>query len=164
MKGRFEVITAENPKEVKIFADYDKIPDNIIEIILFKPSELDDEGNISPAVSPSVAASPVVGDKTHCRASVRSPTAVLLCGPLGVEGMITHPVRCCSVPPTLCRELPTPPVHGAQQMDVHPVRRVRHVVSAPHTPRSVPRLPCVVVGHWVPTTPHPKRRSRWSSS
>ena len=26
-------------------------------------------------------------------------------------------------------------------MDVHPVRRVRHVVSAPHTPRSVPRLP-----------------------
>ena len=26
-------------------------------------------------------------------------------------------------------------------MDVHPVRHVRHVVSAPHTPRSVPRLP-----------------------
>ena len=26
-------------------------------------------------------------------------------------------------------------------MDVHPVRRVRHIVSAPHTPRSVPRLP-----------------------
>ena len=74
-------------------------------------------------------------------ASVRSPTVVLLCGLLGVEGMITHPVRCCSVPPTLCRELSTPPVHGAQQMDVHPVRRVRHVVSAPHTPRSVPRLP-----------------------
>ena len=104
-------------------------------------AELDDEGNISPAVSPSVASSPVVGDKTHVRASVRSPTAVLRCGPLGVEGMITHPVRCCSVPPTLCRELSTPPVHGAQQMDVHPVRRVRHVVSAPHTPRSVPRLP-----------------------
>ena len=62
-------------------------------------------------------------------------------GPHGVDGMITHPVRCCSVPPTLCRELSTPPVHGAQQMDVHPVRRVRHVVSAPHTPRSVPRLP-----------------------
>ena len=39
----------------------------------------------------------------------RSPTAVLLCGPLGVEGMITHPVRCCSVPPNLCRELWTPP-------------------------------------------------------
>jgi hypothetical protein len=62
-------------------------------------------------------------------------------GPHGVDGMITHPVRCCSVPPTLCREFSTPPVHGAQQMDVHPVRRVRHVVSAPHTPRSVPRLP-----------------------
>ena len=45
MRGRFEVITKENPKEVKIFADYDKIPDNVIEIILFKPSELDDEGN-----------------------------------------------------------------------------------------------------------------------
>jgi hypothetical protein len=45
MKGRFEVITSENPKEVKIFWDYAKIPDNIIEIILFKPSELDDEGN-----------------------------------------------------------------------------------------------------------------------
>ena len=44
MEGRFEVITSENPKEIKIFADYDKIPDNIIEIILFKPSELDDEG------------------------------------------------------------------------------------------------------------------------
>ena len=44
MKGRFEVITSENPKEVKIFWDYAKIPDNIIEIILFKPSELDDEG------------------------------------------------------------------------------------------------------------------------
>ena len=35
MKGRFEVITSENPKEVKIFWDYAKIPDNIIEIILF---------------------------------------------------------------------------------------------------------------------------------
>lgn len=45
MRGRFEVITSENPKEVKIFWDYDKIPDNVIEIILFKPSELDDEGN-----------------------------------------------------------------------------------------------------------------------
>ena len=81
------------------------------------------------------------GRQDACPASVRSPTVVLLCGLLGVEGMITHPVRCCSVPPTLCRELSTPPVHGAQQMDVHPVRRVRHVVSAPHTPRSVPRLP-----------------------
>ena len=45
MKGRFEVITSENPKEVKIFWDYAKIPDNIIEIIKFQPSELDDEGN-----------------------------------------------------------------------------------------------------------------------
>ena len=45
MRGRFEVITSENPKEVKIFWDYDKIPDIVIEIILFKPSELDDEGN-----------------------------------------------------------------------------------------------------------------------
>ena len=45
MRGRFEVIRAENPKEIKIFADYDKIPNNIIEIILFKPNEEDDEGN-----------------------------------------------------------------------------------------------------------------------
>ena len=45
MRGRFEVITAENPREVKIFARYEDIPDNIIEVILFKPNEEDDEGN-----------------------------------------------------------------------------------------------------------------------
>ena len=48
--------------------------------------QLDDEGNLSPAVSRSVAASPAVGDKTHCLASVNRGTAR---GPLGVEGMIT---------------------------------------------------------------------------
>ena len=32
MKGRFEVITAENPREVKIFARYEDIPDNIIAV------------------------------------------------------------------------------------------------------------------------------------
>ena len=45
MKGRFEVITAENPREIKIFGRYEDIPDNIIEVILFKPNEEDDEGN-----------------------------------------------------------------------------------------------------------------------
>lgn len=45
MKGRFEVITAENPTEIKIFSDYDRIPSNIIEVIVFKPNEEDDEGN-----------------------------------------------------------------------------------------------------------------------
>ena len=38
MKGRFEVITAENPREIKIFGRYEDIPDNIIEVILFKPN------------------------------------------------------------------------------------------------------------------------------
>ena len=61
-------------------------------------------------------------------------------GPHGVDGMITHPVRCCSVPPTLCREFSTPPVHGAQQMDVHPVRRGPHVrrLCAAHAALSPP--------------------------
>ena len=45
MRGRFEVITAENTNEIQMFADYDKIAYNIIEIILFKPNEEDDEGN-----------------------------------------------------------------------------------------------------------------------
>ena len=40
MRGRFEVITAENPKEVKIFADYDKIPNNIC-LLYTSPSPRD---------------------------------------------------------------------------------------------------------------------------
>ena len=46
MKGRFEVITAENPREIKIFGRYEDIPDNIIEVILFKPNEEADEGRV----------------------------------------------------------------------------------------------------------------------